>query len=449
VSSSFVSFCTFLLLQFTLSVTYYAASSDELPTFSDFLLSINTTQRQGGDDDPMAWDYSSVALNPPASATQASVGSTSKCVGAVMKVVTNSRQMKYVVNSDSALITINGDLLDLAGPNLASAFPTFDELNITTNSAPAVLNNVWIEGTDGTPPSKEDPNFYLRPRLNINSNNGGVTLKGVTGPGINVTTGGSIRASTLVSSLVHYCGAAVCGDVSLTSTSGVGRIVISQLLGGYNINLQSDEGMIVVANSGILLGGTMKIASNAGKIILSDMLQATGNATYVSTHNADVSMSAVVSNQLFVNTDGAGKVSMVEGFFGIATPASGSSSLVVPYSSATGNYSLPRCIINTDRGDVVIDGIGNSPSNGAYADVLTLDLRSNLGSVKVEVNGGGVNANYTLVSERGREIVEIDGQSTTSTHGVLGTGGKGQNYVYLYSDGGDVQLMQLPSPYVS
>jgi len=423
-------------------MTYYAASASALPSYQAFLAALNTTTPQGGDDDPSAWDYTAIRLAPPAAAADAAAADPARCVGAALKIVSNARQMVYSIEAATVLVAVNGNFADLGG-NLASALPAFQEIDIVTTSAPVLLNGVWIEGVDGIPPAKNDPHFYLRPHLTVSSVSGDVTLKTVTAPGIAVSTGGNIRSSTVASSLIHYCGAAVCGDITYTAT-GTGRIAVSQFFGGYNIKLATDSGVIVGANSGLLVGLRLDVSSQSGAIYLTNFLQAAGNETTISTHGADISISALVANRAIVSTDGAGKVSVVEGFLGATTPASDSSSLIIPYLST--NYSLPLLHITTERGDIGVLGVGNSPTSGAFSKVASLDLRSGLGDVKVEVNGDGIAANYTLVSDRGREVAEINGVAAPAT-GTLGTGSSGLNYVYLYSEGGDVQLSQLDSPY--
>ena len=54
--------------------------------------------------------------------------------------------------------------------------------------------------------------------------------------------------------------------------------------------------------------------------------------------------------------------------------------------------------------------------------------------------------NYSVSTGRGSSVVEINGSPTSST-GVLGSAkdSVGYNYLRIYSEGGDVQLSQLPS----
>ena len=101
--------------------------------------------------------------------------------------------------------------------------------------------------------------------------------------------------------------------------------------------------------------------------------------------------------------------------------------------------------ISVDKGDIQILGIGGSPASSAYANVMSLYLRSGVGKIKVEVNGGGLNGNYTAHSNRGRTTVEVDGRPGATT-GVFGNNVGGANEIVIESQDGNVQVGVLPSP---
>ena len=102
--------------------------------------------------------------------------------------------------------------------------------------------------------------------------------------------------------------------------------------------------------------------------------------------------------------------------------------------------------VTTERGDISVIGAGGSPT-GDFADVASLDCRSTLGNVKVEVNGDGINAPYSVASDRGTETVEIDGKASPLTGQLGDNPGSGRNYVRLRSSAGDVQLSLMAKPY--
>ena len=110
-----------------------------------------------------------------------------------------------------------------------------------------------------------------------------------------------------------------------------------------------------------------------------------------------------------------------------------------------GNYSLPGIYCTTVSGDVTVLGVGNNPSSESFADVLSLVFRSRDGKIKVEINGGSVNANYSISSGAGSAVFEIDGDAVAN-QGVIGDGSSGLNQVYVRSETDNVQVAILASP---
>lgn len=163
---------------------------------------------------------------------------------------------------------------------------------------------------------------------------------------------------------------------------------------------------------------------------------------------------AVFSNVLDIVVSGSSKVSVTEAFLGLASPyvdptddcAAGD----IPFNPAFvfgQNYSYPLLRVITDRGDVAITGVGGDPRSETNSLRDSLYVTSVAGDVKVEVSGNGIAANYTLVSDKGKTTVEVDGLAQPAT-GQLGVGSDpvAANTVYLYSRDGDVQMSLLPSP---
>jgi hypothetical protein len=134
------------------------------------------------------------------------------------------------------------------------------------------------------------------------------------------------------------------------------------------------------------------------------VVQGTGNETFLSTAGS-ISVSVVFANRFYVNARDSSKVSITEIFLG--TPFAGQ--LFSPAFKT--NYSDPILSIRTDRGDATVRGISGSPLAPAVTGHVFVDIASQLGKVKVQVNGGGFNGNYSVVSRRGKAIVEIGGDS--------------------------------------
>ena len=420
------------------------------------MASLNQTGAASGgpsaDDDPLFYSETSIVLAPPAGADAAAT-----CLGAALVVQTTAFNVAYTVASKTVLVNVEGNFDDLVDP-IINARAAFSSLKVTTVSAPVYLSKIFLEGNNATVPVASNyPDIGMAPDLVVTSQTGEVFIDRVTGSGISVTTSGTIHSSTVVSTRVHVCGEAVCGDVRYTAT-GDGRIAHTAILGGSALYMSTDRGKIVVANAAILFSSTFTMTSGTGDIVLSNFLEAYGNETYITSNGGgSINMASTFINRAIVSTVAAGKVSVTFDFMGAPTPPADSSSLVWPYPPR--NYSLPLLKITTDRGDVAIIGAGGSPT-GDFADVASLDVRSNLGSIKAEVNGDGINANYSVTSGKGSQIVEIIGAQASRTRckatstqssplqGQLGVNrGSGLNYVYMHSNTGNVQLSEMPKPY--
>ena len=133
-------------------------------------------------------------------------------------------------------------------------------------------------------------------------------------------------------------------------------------------------------------------------------VQLYGNRTFVSSAGP-ISASVVLGNQLFLEGREGAKVSVVEAFLGAPSPGA----LFKP--PVVGNYSDPLLWAHTDRGDITILGFSSSPLSPTAAGRLSVDVASQLGSLKVEINGGGFSGSYSVTSLRGKSVVEIDGNN--------------------------------------
>lgn len=399
----------------------------------------------GGDDDQTAWDYTIVTLNPPASVTSAAAGSSAGCVGASLKITTNAFGMNYRVTSKSAVVNITGNFNDLANPDdVASQFAAFEELYVTTDAAPIVLTSVWVDAgpleAAELQPLAADPNFVLRPHLVLSSASGDITLDAIAAPGITATTGGIILTSNIVSNVIHTFLLDFCGDIVLRTT-GKGRIGISKVIGGNNIYVHTEKGILVAAGSAVIAGRIVSLTSDSAKIYVSNFLETSGEETIIATHGADISITLLIANRAIVSTDGAGAVTVISTFVGAQTPVVDVFPYFVPYITA--NYTAPTLSVTTERGGITVYGVGNNPSVAAFASTASLDVRSQIGSLNIQINGGGILANYTAVAPRGMTRIEIDGLISPSS----GSLGAGSGSIYLYSAGGDVLMSESAKPY--
>ena len=429
-------------------MTYYARDAADLPSFDVFNASIAQSGAGAGadpgDDDPHFVQYTDISLSPPGGSDTAS----QRCLGATVSIVSTAAAASYMIKSDSAPVRMFGNFYDVEAANgdVGLIRPAFASVSISTKSAPVVLTDILAESIAALPDPLTWPlNFVVPPSLVVTSQTGSVVLFQVTATGISVKTSGNIQSQTVFSTKIHQCAVAICGDVSLTTT-GAGSIAHTAVLGGSALNFQTDRGTLTIANSAVVYGTTARLTSGSGNIYLSSFLSASGNETYVtSTNGGSITSGVSIINRAFFATTGGGKISIVVDYMGAATPPADESSPVRPL--APYKYALPLLSLVSDRGDISVLGCGGSPSNATFANYASLSADSNLGNVKIEVNGDGLNAPYRVTADRGSSVVEIDGRPAPNS-GVLGDiVGSGLNSVRLHSAGGDVQLSLLAKPY--
>jgi len=416
-------------VQFTVEVTYFAASASDLPAFATFNASLNLTQYGHGADDDYFYGYqqTNIGLVAPSDAAR-------RCLGARIRVITGAAFMNYVINSKGAFVNMSGNFVDLTGNPAAT--PTLTTAQVTTAAGAVVLNNIYSGFPGSTPlPDPNSQSFRIPPSLVVRSDVGDVSLTDISAGGVDVVTGGTIRSATVGSSLLLYCVGA-CGDISYRTT-GAGRISITQAFAANNIAVATEDGDIAADNVAAIVGRQLNFTSSQGRIYLSNFLQLSGNETFITTAN-DVSLSVAYANKLMVTTTGTGKISVLEAFIGLAP-----SDLVKP--PVVGNYTTPLFYLHAESGGISVLGFGNNPSSTIYADTMSVDVASSKGDVKVEINGGGYNGKYTASAPRGLTLVEVDGQPVDSS-GVIGTTSQGFNLARVTSEYGDVQLSVLPSP---
>ena len=180
-------------------------------------------------------------------------------------------------------------------------------------------------------------------------------------------------------------------------------------------------------------------------------LQGAGNETFLTT-GGKLSASSCFVNRLVAQVSGLSAMSLTVIFGGINANKSSPLDFLPPdlklyqlFSPPLGDtYVLPDLTAISDLGDITALAIGGNPSATEFANLMSLHFASVDGKVKVEVNGGGLNANYSVSSGFASAVVEIDGKAAPLT-GVLGSGSSNLNEVILRSEKDDVQLALLPS----
>lgn len=156
-----------------------------------------------------------------------------------------------------------------------------------------------------------------------------------------------------------------------------------------------------------------------------------------------ITLSAVFANVLNVLSLGDANVNMAVIYAGLNATAA-PVQFIPPFQ---GDYPFPAVNCNTTTGDVVVLSIGNNPSSETFADVLSLVFYSRDGKIKMEINGGGVNAGYEISSGASSATFEVDGEAI-SNKGEIGEGSSpvANNRVYVRSDTDTVQVAILASP---
>jgi len=413
----------------TMQLWAFAARREDLPSVAELAALVRFEDfYPQQDDDPGGFTTISAVAPAPADARKRCLGLRLRLSGEAGKVVVKLR-------TAGALVNVTGNFADLSS-NAAAPF-AFQTLSVVTDTAPIVMGNVYVDKKGLAGPGTPYPNYDFPASLNVTSGSGDVFLDVVTSSGVAVRTGGSIYSATLGSFSAGNC-VGVCGDINLTTT-GAGKIVVVQAFGANNAYLRTEHGAIIAANTGIIVGRTMRLESVDGPITMSNFLQAFNNETFVSSAGK-ISGSIVISNRMTVRALGDADVSFIELFAGCPPPGA---DLFKP--TIAGNYSAPLADISVEKGDITILGIGGSPASAAYANVMSLFLRSGVGKIKLEVNGGGLNGNYSASSVHGRTTVEVDGKPG-ATKGTFGTSKNLDNKIVIESLDGNVQVGVLPSP---
>jgi hypothetical protein len=146
-----------------------------------------------------------------------------------------------------------------------------------------------------------------------------------------------------------------------------------------------------------------------------------------------------VNHFIITQPSGNKAVSLAEVFLGI----DGTKPLLPYFPPVTGPNSQPICKVTTRAGDVTVLGIG---TNAGFSTNATLDFYSLDGVIKMEINGGGVVANYSVEAPLGTALMEIDGKAASNVGQLVGTLPGSTNFILARSERDNVQISILPSP---
>ena len=450
----------------TVTAIFFGVDGKDLPSAASLRASllVNGSYITGpcldGFDPCAGYSSMSIVLNPPPAAA-------GKCLGVRLIVTIPALLVQLNITSASAAVNVTGNLasLNLLQPSIYAATVTSDKAPITFNSVYADYRSniplqVYLNNTLGPilTPGYVIQNYtaplQMTPSIVGVSKSGSLAFRSVFAVGVlGRSSSGSVRFASVASLCIPggYQGGdtpyAVCGSIE-GHAGGYGILGISNLLAARNASFSSDKGLLVCANVAALVGTTLNLTSGTGKVYLSNLLQGAGEETTVTSGGA-VSVAASFVNRLNIFTRGAAGVSFVALFLGIDSSSILSfelsptvklseplSKLFNPHLDA---YALPKVTVSTDFGDVSALSIGGNPQSSSFADYVSVDFRSIDGAIKLEVNGGGINSNYTVSSGAALAVVEIDGNPAPLS-GHLGTVGSGLNNIFLRSEKDNVQL---------
>ena len=456
----------------TVEAIFFAVDGRDLPSAASVAASLITygafIPGPCGGFDPASADcggYSHVAITlaPPAKAED-------KCLGVRLRITMPATFfIQLNVTATSAAVNVTGN----GGTFLQSyLFPSFYSVKAVTDTAPITLYNVYADSriqdatptyyynSLNTPPLNYIANASFEPSVFGKSRAGLLTYQGMLSAGVYGASGGGVRFASVASACLYggyttppLTPAAAIGELALCGSivgaaEGSSSLGVSNLLAAVSASFSTVSGMLVCANVAALIGGALDFSSYSGNVYLTNLVHGAGNETSVTTRG-NVAASATFVNRLNVTTLDAGSVSFVALFVGINSSAELKFPLGPGFSLAFNpltalfnphqqSYSVPAVAVRTDFGDVSALSIGSNPT-APFADVLSVDFRSNDGAIKLEVNGGGINADYVVSSGAASALVEIDGNSAP-LRGHLGSVGSGNNSVYLRSERDNVQL---------
>lgn len=319
--------------------------------------------------------------------------------------------------------------------------PAMTVLDIETDTASIVLDSSL--GQAEYPPKDA-------PALRVVSNTGDVNISSFVVPGIEVQTSGDAFMLGLASAefTTFPPPPALSGKKRMdVHTTGTGTLTITEGLGGYDFDASTENGLLLVYNCAGAVGTSIGFeAKGTADVWFTTLILAGGNITNVKTHGGTVHANVVYSNRFIVDGSQGGSAALVELFLGIVAPTT---AIVPPLTS---NYSHPGLIANNPEGSISVTGISGAPTSscpagppGQFTSTLVVDLRTTLNPISVQINGGGINAPYSVHSEHGQATMNIIGNNAplTGVLGIVSDTYPSSGYFRAESDYGDIDVVEL------
>ncbi len=265
------------------------------------------------------------------------------------------------------------------------------------------------------------PTSVLPGGLRMESLSGDLSTDLVVADEVTMLSGGDITSSLLVAgtTLVFPPYLEVRGGIQMVC-NGSGRVGLTKVFSAASVELTSFSGDIIIDGGIGYVAGDMRLTSTWGDIYMTSMILAAANHTIVHSTGGSISGTAVFSNDLDV-TSKYGSVSMIQAFIGLDTPPDTNNDGVFPPALVQHPYVNPRLNLASEYGGVVMIGLNAGTSNKStkFNELMTVDMNTLGGDIRVQVGGGAYVGPFKLETEDGARVVELNG-TTGGNSGIIG-----------------------------
>ena len=292
------------------------------------------------------------------------------------------------------------------------------------------------------------PSSVLPGGLYMESLSGDLSTDLVVAEEVKMLSGGDITSSLLVAgtTLVFPPYLEVRGGIEMTC-NGSGRVGLTKVFSATSVSMTSFSGDIIIDGGIGYIAGDMTLDSTWGDIYMTSMILAAANHTKVHTVGGSISGTAVFSNDLDVSSK-YGSVSMIQAFIGIDTPPDTNNDGVFPPEIVQHPYVHPRLRLASEYGGVVMIGLNAGTSNKStkFNEMMTVDMTTVGGDIRVQVGGGAYVGPFSLETEDGARVVELNG-TTGGNSGVIGAVPvNSTSYFNVRTKTGDIDFSAAANP---
>jgi len=292
------------------------------------------------------------------------------------------------------------------------------------------------------------PSSVLPGGLRMESLSGDLSTDLVVADEVSMLSGGDITSSLLVAgtTLIFPPYLEVRGGIEMTC-NGSGRVGLTKVFSATSVALTSFSGDIIIDGGIGYVAGDMDLKSTWGDIYMTSMILAAANHTTVHSMGGSISGTAVFSNDLDV-TSKYGSVSMIQAFIGIDTPPDTNNDGVFPPAIVEYPYVKPRLHLASEYGAVVMIGLNAGTSNKStkFNEMMSVEMTTVGGDIRVQVGGGAYVGPFSLETEDGARVVELNGTAGGNS-GVIGNVPvNSTSYFNVRTKTGDIDFSAAANP---